>query len=294
MQSGAGACPHCRAEINWWKICSRCGRRSEVSQWRLGQSWVDTDYLCPSCKFPANSPEMKCPTCLEFTSSLMSSCQRCGRGLPLPSEMGFIDSARVRRFRESGTSTGSAARTEKTRRSFRQIIRELRQIKSVNNREIIGEEEIAANQKAHRERESNSSLDESQLLMSKYSDLMTREGLTTIDELRVRLGQSLKKASDETLDNDTATTVTFSRQRMTEANKRCSKAISELRILVEAAIDPTRGVQVSELELRNSFDLAKKTLKSYSLLSNVGVQQYKETISSLAIDVSVKFGYLHL
>ena len=224
----------------------------------------------------------------------MSSCQRCGRGLPLPSEMGFIDSARVRRFRESGTSTGSAARTEKTRRSFRQIIRELRQIKSVNNREIIGEEEIAANQKAHRERESNSSLDESQLLMSKYSDLMTREGLTTIDELQVRLGQSLKKASDETLDNDTATTVTFSRQRMTEANKRCSKAISELRILVEAAIDPTRGVQVSELELRNSFDLAKKTLKSYSLLSNVGVQQYEETISSLAIDVSVKFGYLHL
>ena len=74
---------------------------------------------------------MKCPTCLEFTSSLMSSCQRCGRGLPLPSEMGFIDSRRVRVFRESGTSTGSTARTEKTRRSFRQIIRELRQIQSV-------------------------------------------------------------------------------------------------------------------------------------------------------------------
>ena len=158
----------------------------------------------------------------------------------------------------------------------------------------ITEQETAANQKAHRERESNSSLDESQMIMSKYSDLMTREGLTTIDELRARLGQSLKKASDKIRDNDTATTVTFSRHRMAEAKKRCNEAIGELRILVKAAMDSTHDVQVSELELRNSFDLARKTLESYSVMSNIGVQQYEETISRLAIDVSVKFGYLHL
>ena len=255
---------------------------------------MDKDYLCPSCKFPANSPQMKCPTCLEFTSSLLSSCQRCGRGLPLPSDMGFINSLRVRVFRESGTSTGSAARRDTPRRSFRQIIRELKKIQSVNNREIIGEHEIAAHQKAHLERELNSSLDESQLLMSRYSDLMSREGLTTIDELRARLGQSQKEASDTIRDNDTATTVTFSRHRMTEARKRCDKAIGELRILVEAAMNSTRDVKVSELELRNSFDLARNTLESYSVMSNVGVQQYKETISRFALEISVKFGYLYL
>ena len=168
------------------------------------------------------------------------------------------------------------------------------QLRYYNHHKEITEQEIAANQKAHREKDLNSSLDESQLLMSKYSDLMTREGLTTIDELRARLGQSLKKVSDEILDNDTATTVTFSRHRMTEAKKRCNETIGELRILVEAAMDSTRDVQVSELELRNSFDLARKTLESYSLMSNVGVQQYKETISRFAVDISVKFGYLYL
>ena len=156
------------------------------------------------------------------------------------------------------------------------------------------EQEIRENQRVHRERELISSLDESQLLMSKYSDLMTREGLTTIDELRARLGQSLKKASDKIVDKEIATTVTFSRQRMLETKKRCNEAIGELRILAEAVMDPTREVQVNELEIRNSFDVARKTLESYSVLSNTDVQQYEETISRLAIDVSVKFGYRYL
>lgn len=228
-------------------------------------------------------PRGTCPACLELMLVGASTCPHCHTtGVTWPSAPAA---------RPPGITWPSAPAPNP--QTVRKKERKRYLDRHWNHKEIT-EQEIAANQKAHLERELNSRLDESQLLMSRYSDLMSREGLSTIDELRARLGQSLEKASDKTLDNDTVTTVTFSRQRMTEAKKCCSKAISELRILVEAAIDPTRGVQVSELELRNSFDLAKKTLKSYSLMSNVGVQQYEETISSLAIDVSVKFGYLHL
>ena len=311
---------------------------------------MDEDYLCPSCKFPANSPQMKCPTCLEFTSSLLSSCQRCGRGLPLPSDMGFINSLRVRVFRESGTSTGSAARRDTPRRSFRQIIRELKKIQSVKydpravqealNRPLV-DAEPPINTKPPKtqaeidaEAEDNLLSPEIRLLRNQIASLARRreklrqklknqprvavckichEKLASASdscpqcsylELRARLDAMniIEKTNpsgsnsrfNSVNDEKKVDSVVHSGKRVVENRQLCRDAINELRKLVMEAMNPVSNVEVSELDIRNAFNLAKKTLLDYSALSKTHVKEYEKEISNLANDVSMKYGYQYL
>ncbi len=60
------------------------------------------------------------------------------------------------------------------------------------------------------------------------------------------------------------------------------------------AMNPVRNVEVSELDIRNTFNHAKKALLNYSALSKTHVKEYEKEISNLAKDVSMKYGYQYL
>lgn len=89
VKPGASACSHCRASISWGMQCEDCGQNSDVENWVNGKDPIYglEAYLCPKCKFPANSPQMQCPSCLEETFVLFSSCNLCGRDLPVPKDI---------------------------------------------------------------------------------------------------------------------------------------------------------------------------------------------------------------
>jgi len=130
--------------------------------------------------------------------------------------------------------------------------------------------------------------------MQKYSELMTRDGLTTVADLHARLGQSLKKEPEENLNRDSLTTVTYSRERAMKNKKLCETALKELSNLVDEITNSDDGSKINESNIRESFDAVRHTLKSYSLLSKTDVKQYEEFFSRLAKEVSVKLGYLYL
>lgn len=139
-------------------------------------------------------------------------------------------------------------------------------------------------------------------VMADYKDLVDQHGLADASQVRALLRE---RGMKKELERETAQ-LAKSRQQQADAEaERLARKREDTRavlademhqfgLTVQKCLNPERGIEISEEELRAAFHSIRSSLNHYQELSPIGVAKYEKAISELSAAVEDKTGYQNL